>query len=79
MKYTVAMSVRTACLILTVVIAMNVTGLWWMVPGLGAVVLPYIAVVLANAGSSGAMDPIRPLDLHPLALPPGAPDGDAQR
>lgn len=55
-KYTIAMSVRTVCLILLVV----VPDWWRYVFGAGAVVLPYIAVVLANVGSGGATEPVRP-------------------
>jgi len=34
------------------------------------VVLPYIAVVLANVGSSGAAEPVRPGAAPPLAVEP---------
>src|SRR5438309_6056580 len=55
-KYMIAMSVRTLCLIALVV----VPDWWRYVFGVGAVILPYIAVVLANVGSSGAAEPVRP-------------------
>ncbi|MGN6742103.1 MAG: DUF3099 domain-containing protein [Amnibacterium sp.] len=63
-KYTIAMSVRTVCLVLLVV----VPDWWRYVFGAGAVVLPYIAVVLANVGSSGASEPVRPGAVPPLAI-----------
>ena len=63
-KYTIAMSIRTVCLILLVVIPD-----WWRyIFGVGAVILPYIAVVLANVGSSGASAPVRPGAAPPLAI-----------
>lgn len=44
-KYSVAMGVRLVC-----IGACFVTPGWWLVvPALGAIVLPYIAVVVANA------------------------------
>lgn len=65
-KYTITMSVRTLCLIALVV----VPDWWRYVFGVGAVVLPYIAVVLANVGSSGAAEPVRPGAAPPLAVEP---------
>ena len=55
-KYTVAMSVRTLCLVLLVV----VPDWWRYVFGAGAVILPYVAVVLANVGANGAAAPVSP-------------------
>ena len=64
LKYTIAMSVRTVCLIALVI----VPDWWRYVFGVGAVVLPYIAVVLANVGSSGAATPVHPAAAAPLAI-----------
>jgi hypothetical protein len=58
------MSVRTACFILVFV----VPGWWKLVFGLGAVILPYVAVVLANVGSKGASQPLNPGSQELLAL-----------
>lgn len=44
-RYAIAMSVRTVCL----VVCLLVPGWWRLLPAIGAVVLPYVAVVLANA------------------------------
>jgi hypothetical protein len=63
-KYTITMTVRTLCLIALVV----VPDWWRYVFGVGAVILPYIAVVLANVGSSGAAEPVRPGAAPPLAV-----------
>ena len=63
-KYSIAMSVRTVCLILLVVIPD-----WWRyIFGVGAVVLPYIAVVLANVGATGAAAPVNPGTPDQLAI-----------
>jgi hypothetical protein len=63
-KYTIAMSVRTVCLIGVVL----VPDWWRFVLGAGAVFLPYVAVVLANVGSSGASTPVHPVHAGPLAI-----------
>lgn len=46
-RYAIAMVIRMVCIIL----CFFVQGWWLLVPIVGAVVLPYIAVVLANVGS----------------------------
>lgn len=56
-KYTIAMSIRLVCFILCIF----VTGWWQLVFIAGAVVLPYIAVVLANTATRGsALDVVSP-------------------
>ena len=56
-QYTVAMSIRTVCIVLCLV----VPGWWRLLPAIGAVVLPYIAVVLANASiARPAAEVLRP-------------------
>ncbi len=44
LKYTVMMSIRVVCLALCVV----VPGWWAVIPAVGAILLPYLAVVVAN-------------------------------
>lgn len=44
-KYAVMMSIRMVC----IVACLFVPGWWVVVPALGAIVLPYVAVVVANA------------------------------
>jgi len=46
--YSIAMAIRLVCVIL----CLFVTGWWLVVPVLGAVVLPYVAVVLVNVTSN---------------------------
>lgn len=61
--YTVTMTIRVAC----VVACLFVPGWWQLVCLLGAVVLPYIAVVLANVSRSKvAEEPEAP---GPLEIP----------
>ena len=47
-QYTVAMTIRVVCIVL----CLFVRDWWLLLPAIGAIVLPYIAVVLANASSS---------------------------
>ncbi len=74
------MGIRIACFILMVVITPY--GWYTWVFAAGAIVLPYIAVVLANVGSdvsrtSAAENPERALpatpSVRPAAATPGAP------
>lgn len=57
-KYGAAMAVRLVCIGLCFV----VQGWWLVVPALGAIFLPYIAVVVANSVSknSTSQAPLRP-------------------
>lgn len=74
-KYSVTMGIRVLCLISI----LFVHGWWIIIPALGAVFLPYFAVVLANvgAGERGAVV-LRPGSIEPVNPPRGArpPDGD---
>lgn len=49
-SYTIAMSIRLVCFVAAAVIAMIWETWWALVPAVAATVLPYIAVVNANAG-----------------------------
>jgi hypothetical protein len=65
MKYAITMSIRMICLVLM----LFVQGWWLLVVGIGAVFLPYVAVVLANAGGVIAGGEVRrPSALVPLAV-----------
>jgi predicted cobalt transporter CbtA len=77
-QYTVAMSIRMVCVLLLFV----VQGWWLLVVGLGAVILPYIAVVLANNVHTGAPGTVeRPGAVVPVRDPrapsPYSPEHDA--
>jgi len=62
--YSMAMSIRMACFILV----FFVPGYWKLIFGIGAVVLPYVAVVLANVGSGGSSRPVNPGVVLPQQL-----------
>lgn len=62
--YSTAMSLRMVCLVLV----FFVPGWWKVVFGVGAVVLPYIAVVLANVGAKGANSAVSPPVPQALAI-----------
>jgi hypothetical protein len=61
-KYSVTMGVRLVCIFACFL----VPGYWVIIPAMGAIVLPYIAVVLANVTNSRASGVVRP---DQLALP----------
>lgn len=72
-KYVITMSLRVAC----VIVMLFVQGWWLLLPVIGAVVLPYFAVVIANAkGASGSRVVERPGGLLPLPRP--IPHGDGR-
>ena len=55
-QYVLAMSIRVVC----VVACVWVRGWWLLIPAAGAIVLPYIAVVLANVGHRRRAAVLRP-------------------
>jgi hypothetical protein len=71
-KYSVAMGVRVLCIIAI----LFVPGWWKVIPAIGAVFLPYFAVVIANVGADPRQaDVQRPgniLPVNPSAIPPDA-------
>ena len=61
-KYTIAMSIRVACIFAL----LFVQGWWLLVFAIGAICLPYIAVVLANvSGPTRSTTVLRPGGLVP--------------
>ncbi|WP_157413837.1 DUF3099 domain-containing protein [Agromyces allii] len=63
-KYSIAMAIRLLC-----ILAMLFVQGWWLaVCAVGAIVLPYIAVVIANVGGSGLGGAVeRPGTVVPVA------------
>ncbi|HEY5229657.1 MAG TPA: DUF3099 domain-containing protein [Galbitalea sp.] len=63
-KYTVAMVLRLICFLLVCLIPLS----WWtLIPLIGAVILPYVAVVLANTVIQSGVTPVeRPGGLVPV-------------
>jgi MFS superfamily sulfate permease-like transporter len=73
-RYSVAMGIRMVCLVLAVVIPD-----WWrVIPAIGAIVLPYFAVVIANNVSRRSMATVsRPGSVVPVSPVPPTPREDA--
>ncbi|GAA1444419.1 hypothetical protein GCM10009617_21260 [Leifsonia poae] len=68
-KYSVAMGVRVLCIIAIPFCP----GLWWIIPAIGAVFLPYFAVVVANVASDPRKEDVqRPGNILPMTPPPPA-------
>ncbi len=66
-RYVISMLVRTLCVVLTVVLWNVQRELAWLTLALG-VLLPYVAVVIANAGRENA--PSLPSSFVPVPGPP---------
>lgn len=65
-RYSIAMGIRMVCIVLVVI----VPDWWRLVPAIGAVALPYFAVVIANnASRRGAGRVLRPGAVVPVAKP----------
>ena len=82
-RYLVSMGIRTACFVLAVV-ALGV--LHWTVVGwslvIAAVILPYVAVVVANATrprGSTDLGPVTPPDAAARQIDPRRPDQEPPR
>ena len=79
-KYSVAMGIRVLCIIAI----LFVPGYWAIIPAIGAVFLPYFAVVIANVGSDPRQATVqRPGNILPMTPPPaygpgGSTESDAR-
>lgn len=49
-RYLIMMGIRAACFIVAVVMFVNHLGWYTAIPAVGAIVIPYFAVVFANGG-----------------------------
>lgn len=66
-KYSVTMGVRILCFFCV----FFVPGWWAIIPALGAIFLPYFAVVIANVANTGSQANVqRPGAILPVADPP---------
>jgi hypothetical protein len=61
-RYSIAMGIRVVC----VFACLFVQGWWLIIPILGAIVLPYVAVILANVASRESDQVLRPGSLLPV-------------
>jgi hypothetical protein len=53
-EYSIMMGIRVLC----VLACIWVRGWWLLIPALGAIFLPYFAVVVANAAQTGSSDTV---------------------
>ncbi|MCU1529960.1 MAG: hypothetical protein JWP75_3723 [Frondihabitans sp.] len=74
-RYSLAMLVRLVCII----VAFLVPGWWALVPAIGAIVLPYVAVVLANVGHEGLRGTVERPGTVDLYRPPASPSDGNER
>jgi predicted tellurium resistance membrane protein TerC len=74
-KYSVAMTIRLVCIILAVFLHS-----WWslLIFGIGAVVLPYFAVIVANVGANNEAAVVRPGSVVRVSDLQGPPPRDPQ-
>ena len=81
-RYLMSMGIRTACFVLAVVAlaVLHWTAIGWTLVA-GAVVLPYIAVVMANATRSPQSTPLAPVtpEDRPPQISPRRPDEEPPR
>jgi Protein of unknown function (DUF3099) len=49
-RYLIMMAIRTVCFVIAMVLFLNHAGWLTAIPAVGAIFLPYFAVVMANAG-----------------------------
>jgi hypothetical protein len=69
-KYSVAMGIRVLCIISI----LFVPGWWVIIPAIGAVFLPYFAVVIANVSTDPRKGEVqRPGNILPMTTPPPPP------
>ncbi|MBF4462370.1 MULTISPECIES: DUF3099 domain-containing protein [unclassified Rathayibacter] len=71
-KYSIAMGIRMICVIALIF----VHGWWQLAFAIGAIVLPYFAVVLANVGSAGESGTVERPGAVVLARPTTPPAAD---
>lgn len=72
-RYSVAMGIRMVCILLVIV----VPDWWRLIPAIGAIVLPYFAVVIANNVSRrGSGSVSRPGSIVPVTRPAAPSSGE---
>jgi hypothetical protein len=81
-RYLMMMGVRVACFILSIVVFVNGGGWLTAIPAVGAIIIPYFAVVIANGGRElnggrgfQAHEPNLPSRFSPAAPGPGMAAG----
>jgi Flp pilus assembly protein TadB len=76
-RYLVMMGIRVLCFVVTVVMFLTHAGWLTVIPAVGAIALPYFAVVVANARRQTAPSGFRPYrpNLPERYVPPGGEPG----
>jgi hypothetical protein len=79
-RYLIMMGIRALCFILAIVLFVNHAGWLTAIPAVGAIVIPYFAVVFANGGREptgpsrfSAYEPNLPAPYVPPGRPPAGP------
>ena len=49
-RYLIMMGIRVVCFAAAVALFVNVPGFYWAIPVVGAIIIPYFAVIFANGG-----------------------------
>jgi len=77
-RYLVMMGIRVVCFVVTVVMFLTHAGWLTAIPAVGAIALPYFAVVIANSRRPAASSGFRPYQprLPERYVPPGNDSGD---
>jgi hypothetical protein len=77
-RYLVMMGIRVACFVITVVMFVAHAGWLTVIPAIGAIALPYFAVVVANSRRETAASGFRPYkpNLPERYVPPRSKPGD---
>jgi len=81
-RYLVMMGIRIVCFVVTVVMFLTHAGWLTVIPAVGAIALPYFAVVVANSRSPAASSGFRPYRPHlpeRYVPPPGDDTSDGER
>lgn len=73
-RYLISMGVRTICFILAIVFH----GYWRWIFAAGAIILPYIAVVVANAGARPDPASMEPFTVDEHTAIESGPENDAK-
>src|SRR5258708_33586251 len=81
-RYLIMMGIRTVCFVTAILMFVNHLGWLTAIPAVGALVIPYFAVVLANGGreptanrSFRQYEPNSPAIYHPPTRPESRPPG----
>jgi hypothetical protein len=89
-KYLLMMGIRVVCFVIAIVLFVNGAGWLTAIPAVGAIIIPYFAVVFANGGREPnntrgfrAYEPnlpqrFTPPDTGQTGVPPGPQDGPGE-